>query len=782
MQITPAQAVVTLSVQSAQEYVYSGEDQQMQYNCAATAIEADAPSLEAELRNAIEENEAWTAEAAGSLTGNEAGDYSIPKGKKSAIANLVQNASANFAVRVDWESDAVSIAQRDIRLVSASAAAVYDPQTPLKTDQTAFEWAPEDGIIMVTDYVNGDIVVDGQQADAGIGENTFAEFSGRFAERAHCYNIEYSYGNLIVFPQALAPGEDAPDWDKLSEESREAYEAGDEEALDAYNAGNGFYAGMQVEIHADGEAFDVNAADGIVLPYTGEPFRERMEVRFRDRDGNLLELVEGEDYALTFNGAQEDGPVDVGTARMGIEGLGNYTGRIEVGVEVEPCEITVYVDMTKGEDALENAGNIFPETFDVESINLSSQGEPSCDDANFAVTFIPVEPEEEPWIAIEGWEYDGTDASSHVDSSYGGFAAAHYIWYGAQGEELASPPSDAGTYSVAAMWERWQPAEETTSGEIEFTIQAREITVVADAVAFTYGDGEPDVSQAWHVEGLNGEEDTGDALNILPVLESDESGRHVIAFPVDGDCNQPEQGNYSIIFVPCELTVEPRDISQNGRIERNGDGSFSVYDDRGELLQPDRDYALSVTSAGAGQRQEATAEGLRNYSGTLQAVFEPAPATQVALRLTDADGNPLSTLTLDGGQVSFAGSIETDTGVAAGALRILVDGNAVEADIQPQSDCEFTFAISSLAVPQGTDSLTIQAVWGKDTPVYSAEQTLRLFRESEPVWLCLAITCAIAATVSAIACARLGKRLRKERLKLLDRASRRSNRTIREQE
>ena len=111
-----------------------------------------------------------------------------------------------------------------------------------------------------------------------------------------------------------------------------------------------------------------------------------------------------------------------------------------------------------------------------------------------------------------------------------------------------------------------------------------------------------------------------------------------------------------------------------------------------------------------------------------------------------------------------------------------MDGNAVEADIQPQSDCEFTFAISSLAVPQGTDSLTIQAVWGKDTPVYSAEQTLRLFRESEPVWLCLAITCAIAATVSAIACARLGKRLRKERLKLLDRASRRSNRTIREQE
>lgn len=780
MRITPAQAVVTLSLDSAGNYVYNGRAQEIQYACVVDSVDAGTPLLEQELQEAIGRIGSWPDEAAGVLTGNEPGDYPIAEDKKEKLASLVQSASGNFSVRIDWTNDAVTIKQRKITLVSASAASVYDPQVPLRTGQTDFYCEPGDGIIMVVDYLNGNITVDGEQAGAGVGVNTFAEFTNLFAQKQHCYDIDYDLGQLIVFPQAIAPSEAFPDWDALDAAWREAYEAGGEQALEAYNAGKGFYTGMQVEIFADGKVVEENAQGEIELPYTGESCRERISVCFRNRQGVLLDLVEGEDYVIVFDGAHEDGPKDVGAALMRVEGRGNYAGCVEKKVVIEPCVLTLYVDMTKGEDALENAGNVFPGMFDVETVDLSPEDGPRCEDDNFSVTFIPVAPEEDPWVEIEDWEYDGTDAASHVSSGYGGFAASHYTWYDAQGNEIA-PPADAGTYSVVAAWASWRPAEEAFSESLSFTIEPREITIAAEALEFVYGDDAPDVSRAWHVEGLVEGEDILEVLDIVPALEMDGQGGYTVAFPQQGGSNQAEQGNYYLRFVPCEVTVLPRDISK-GCIKRNDDGSFSVYDDRGERLQQDVDYMLLADEAEHGRQETVTAEGKGYYTGMLETVFEAAPVTQIVLSLVDAEGDEFDSLAFDGAQISFGGRIETDEPVAPDALRILVDGQETEADIRAQSECAFVFRIQGLATPRDADSLTVKAVWGEEAPVYSAERTLRLYRESEPLWLCMAIVSAIAAAGCAVACVRLTRKLRKERLKLLDRASRRSNRTIREQE
>lgn len=146
MRITPAQAVVTLSLDSVGNYVYNGRAQEIQYACVVDSVDAGTPLLEQELQEAIGRIGSWPDEAAGVLTGNEPGDYPIAEDKKEKLASLVQSASGNFSVRIDWTNDAVTIKQRKITLVTLPRLPFTTRKSRSERGRQIFTASPETGL------------------------------------------------------------------------------------------------------------------------------------------------------------------------------------------------------------------------------------------------------------------------------------------------------------------------------------------------------------------------------------------------------------------------------------------------------------------------------------------------------------------------------------------------------------------------------------------------------------------------------------------------------------
>lgn len=827
MTVDPAKAYAYIALEPAGEtasgtegYVYNGTEQTLEYECVLDHVKTspDAPdALSEELTEKLNSDAAgWKQAARGSRTGRDAGRYEVePNG---IMEGLKQAAGPNYKLTVQWVEgkDAVEIKPRPIAIRSESAVAVYAPSladAPLKTEQT--DISGQDGF--VDSYNSGYITATGSQSAVGVGENTI-HIDDALKGNAN-YDIQCHPGQLIVFPQAIVESEEYPAWD----EARGEFAQNEDAAKQAYDEGAGFYDGMQVRLIVDGNianTVQLPSSEPLTLAYTGEPAAERIELQFADKNESPLELVEGTDYALSFRPASETSSVsgglsftgrssrtdavDAGEWTLRVEGKGNYTGVIEARIVIEPAALTVGVDMANHTaQVLEEPGDDFSGTFDPASI-LYDGREPVCTDENFAVTFVPMAPAgERPSLDIEDWEYDGSNAAEHVASSYGGVEGA-YVWYDAEGARLEEAPSAAGTYRVEAAWSAWQPAEETML-EMGFTISPRPATVRASDVELTFGDVLTAEQLDWTVEIEGGEAlkaeleaaltsrdirlrfaETSEALSVSEDAASASANavgeaEDAIIFPESAA--QIVLGNFRATFVSGTVAVLPRDIS-TGRVARDDAGDYVVYDDLDKRLVEGVDFTLAV-EAKAAQGDSVTVTGMGNYACALETDFDAMPATQLTLELTNVDGTPIETLTPDEGDVlRFAGNVTTDQPVSAAALKLIVNGEEVDARFAARDDTDMTFdfAVEPFVVSEDVKELRVQVLWVGSEPPLTAERTLSVKRASGTLWLILAIVLLALAAICAIAYVRLNRKLRSERLKLLDHNSRRSNRTIRERE
>lgn len=831
MTVDPAKAYAYIALEPAGEtasgtegYVYDGTEQTLEYECVLdhVDVETSPDALREELTEKLNSDAAsWKQAARGSLTGRDAGRYEVEdQWENEIIEQLIQAAAPNYELTVQWVEgkDAVEIKPLRVAIRSESAFAVYTPSladAPLKTEQT--DISGQDGF--VDSYNSGYITATGSQSAVGVGENTI--YIAEELKKNANYDIQCDPGQLIVFPQSIVESEEEseeyPAWD----EARGEFAQNEDAAKQAYDEGDGFYDGMQVRLIVDG-----NIANTVQLPssaplslaYTGEPAAERIEVQFADKNEKPLELEEGKDYALSFQSAEtssvshglsftsrsdEADAVDAGEWTLRVEGMGNYTGVIEAGIVIEPAAITVEVDMTNRTARVqEEQGDDFSGTFDLESIDYDGE-EPVCTDPNFDVTFEPMPLEDEPSLEIKDWEYDGSNAAEHVASSYGGVEGA-YTWYDAKGA-LKEAPSAAGTYSVEAAWSEWRPAAKETTPKTEFTIAPRPATVRANDVELTFGDALTAEQLGWTVELEGGEAlkaeleaaltsrdvrlrfaETSEALAVSEDAASASAnavGEAEGAIVFAESAEAIALGNFQVTFAPGTVAILPRDLSA-GRVARDDAGGYVVYDDLDNRLEEGVDFTLAV-EAKAAQGDSVTVTGMGNYAGTLETDLDAKPATQLALELTNADGAPIEALTPDEGDaLRFAGSVATDQPVSAAALKLLVNGEEVDAPFTARDDTDmaFDFAVEAFAVSEDVEELRVQVLWEGSEPPLTAERTLPVKRAGGTLWLILAIVLLALAAICAIAYVRLNRKLRSERLKLLDHNSRRSNRTIRERE
>ena len=816
MTVDPAKAYAYIALEPAGEtasgtegYVYDGTEQTLEYECVLdhVDVETSPDALREELTEKLNSDAAsWKQAARGSLTGRDAGRYEVEdQWENEIIEQLIQAAAPNYELTVQWVEgkDAVEIKPRTVTIRSESAFAVYTPSladAPLKTEQT--DISGQDGF--VDSYNSGYITATGSQSAVGVGENTI-HIDDALKDNAN-YDIQCHPGQLIVFPQAIVESDEYPAWDEAEETAKQAYDEDD-----------GFYDGMQVRLIVDGNNANtvlLPSSEPLTLAYTGEPAAERIELQFADKNESLLELVEGTDYELSFQSAEsssvsDDGlsftadAVDAGEWTLFVKGKGNYRGVIDAGIVIEPAAITVEVDMTNRTARVpEERGDDFSDKFDLESIDYDGE-EPVCTDPNFDVTFVSM-PLEDESLEIKDWEYDGSNAAEHVTSGYGGVEGA-YTWYDAEGARLEEAPSAAGTYRVEAAWSKWRPAKEETTLKTEFTIAPRPATVRANDVELTFGDALTAEQLDWTVELEGGEAlkaeleaaltsrdvrlrfaETSEALAVSEDAASATAnavGEAEGAIVFAESAEAIALGNFQVTFAPGTVAILPRDLSA-GRVARDDAGGYVVYDDLDNRLEEGVDFTLAV-EAKAAQGDSVTVTGMGNYAGTLETDLDAKPATQLALELTNADGAPIEALTPDEGDaLRFAGSVATDQPVSAAALKLIVNGEEVDAPFTARDDTDmaFDFAVEAFAVSEDVEELRVQVLWEGSEPPLRAERTLPVKRASGTLWLILAIVLLALAAICAIAYVRLNRKLRSERLKLLDHNSRRSNRTIRERE
>lgn len=833
MTVVPAKAYAYIALEPAGEtapgtegYVYDGTEQTLEYECVLDHVKTSPDALKEELTEKLNSDAAgWKQAARGSQTGRDAGRYEVEL-EPSWANGIMEAAGPNYELTVQWVEgkNAVEIKPCSVTIRSESAFAVYTPSladAPLKTEQT--DISGQDGF--VDSYNSGYITATGSQSAVGVGENTI-HIDDALKDNAN-YDIQCHPGSLIVFRQAIVESKEYQAWD----EARGEFAQNEETAKQAYDDEDaGFYDGMQVRLIVDGNTVLLPSSEPLTLAYTGEPAAERIEVQFADKNEYLLELVEGTDYELSFRpasetssvsndglsftdwsdeadavdagGSDEADAVDAGEWTLRVKGKGNYTGVIETRIVIEPAALTVGVDMANHTaQVLEEQGDDFSGTFDTASILYDGE-EPVCTDPNFEVTFEPMPLEDEPSLEIEDWEYDGSNAAEHVTSGYGGVEGA-YTWSDGKGT-LKEAPSAAGTYSVKAAWSEWRPAKGTTL-KTEFTIAPRPATVRANDVELTFGDALTAEQLDWTVELEGGEAlkaeleaaltsrdvrlrfaETSEALAVSEDAASATAnavGEAEGAIVFAESAEAIALGNFQVTFAPGTVAILPRDLSA-GRVARDDAGGYVVYDDLDNRLEEGVDFTLAV-EAKAAQGDSVTVTGMGNYAGTLETDLDAKPATQLALEPTNADGAPIEALTPDEGDaLRFAGSVATDQPVSAASLKLFVNGEEVDAPFTARDDTDmaFDFAVEAFAVSEDVEELRVQVLWEGSEPPLTAERTLPVKRAGGTLWLILAIVLLALAAICAIAYVRLNRKLRSERLKLLDHNSRRSNRTIRERE
>lgn len=105
-----------------------------------------------------------------------------------------------------------------------------------------------------------------------------------------------------------------------------------------------------------------------------------------------------------------------------------------------------------------------------------------------------------------------------------------------------------------------------------------------------------------------------------------------------------------------------------------------------------------------------------------------------------------------------------------------MNGTDAGAEVTAVSEERYAFAVEDFALAEKREQVDVQVVCenveAEKVAIPLAWMALAM------VWLGLAIACALLAVGSALLSCRLRKRIRREQFRLLDKVSRKSNRTI----
>ncbi|HET6203208.1 MAG TPA: MBG domain-containing protein [Planctomycetota bacterium] len=236
----------------------------------------------------------------------------------------------------------------------------------------------------------------------------------------------------------------------------------------------------------------------------------------------------------------------------------------------------------------------------------------------------------------------------------------------------------------------------------DLTVDPRPVSIVADALGKTYGDGNPALTA--QVSGLaSGCGDTLASVGSLAVSADDCSG--VGAYAITFDATGPKVGNYSVSFTGANLTVDARPVSivADALSKTYGDANpvltaqvSGLASACGDVLADLGSLAVSADDCSGVGAYAITfdANGLKagNYSVSFTGAdltVDPRPVSIVAdaLSKTYGDGNPVLTAQVSG-LASACGDVLADVGavtVAAddcsgvGAYAITFDANGAKA-------------------------------------------------------------------------------------------------------
>ena len=247
-------------------------------------------------------------------------------------------------------------------------------------------------------------------------------------------------------------------------------------------------------------------------------------------------------------------------------------------------------------------------------------------------------------VNIDGWNYDGTTADTHVTATdANNNKADSYIWKTADGTELTSAPKDAGTYTVTAVWNATSDYLAKTSEPKTFTIGKRTVNLTSGSKTDEYtADGVTNSEVNTDGTFANGE-GFASVKAVGKASKVNESVKNTIEYELS---SATKAENYNIVKTEGDLLMTaksistpdtddtdeadktgitvttPDDVTYNGQKQEQK----PVVKDGDTVLTEGVDYNLSYTGDTTNPgKVTVTVTGIGNYTGAYDVTYNILP-------------------------------------------------------------------------------------------------------------------------------------------------------------
>ena len=422
------------------------------------------------------------------------------------------------------------------------------------------------------------------------------------------------------------------------------------------------------------------------------------------KNGKSETLTKGTDYTVTYDRADF---VNVGTIKVTITGIGNYSGTVTREYKITPASVTVTADNksktygsadpeltasvegTIGTDTVsytvtraegENAG-----TYTITASGAATQG-------NYTVTYVPgtltitaqsitpgpdsedpdpsylgvtvgnlkdvvyngLSQEQEPVVKdknkvdlVKGTDYTlsySTDTTNVGTVTVTVTGIGNYTGTVTRTYEITPAPYTVTTYSAIKVYDG-HPL--TAGGQVNGLVNGETCTVNTTASRTEYGSTEnKPYTLTWGTANKNNYEFKGETIGTLTVVRQSINPTDP-PIPTDPDGEKPidpDQSYYGGVEVKA-----PENVKYNGQLQEQ---KPAVTDKDGTPLAEGTDYTLSWTSATDVGTVTVTVTGKGNYQGEVKVTYQITPRHV--------------TLTSEGGTKPYDGTPLTKPGVAVG--------------------------------------------------------------------------------------------------------------------
>ena len=422
------------------------------------------------------------------------------------------------------------------------------------------------------------------------------------------------------------------------------------------------------------------------------------------KNGKSETLTKGTDYTVTYDRADF---VNVGTIKVTITGIGNYSGTVTREYKITPASVTVTADNksktygsadpeltasvegTIGTDTVsytvtraegENAG-----TYTITASGAATQG-------NYTVTYVPgtltitaqsitpgpdsedpdpsylgvtvgnlkdvvyngLSQEQEPVVKdknkvdlVKGTDYTlsySTDTTNVGTVTVTVTGIGNYTGTVTRTYEITPAPYTVTTYSAIKVYDG-HPL--TAGGQVNGLVNGETCTVNTTASRTEYGSTEnKPYTLTWGTANKNNYEFKGETIGTLTVVRQSINPTDP-PIPTDPDGEKPidpDQSYYGGVEVKA-----PENVKYNGQLQEQ---KPAVTDKDGTPLAEGTDYTLSWTSATDVGTVTVTVTGKGNYQGEVKVTYQITPRHV--------------TLTSEGGTKPYDGTPLIKPGVAVG--------------------------------------------------------------------------------------------------------------------